>query len=177
MNYPAAVLDKARSVRLLILDVDGVLTDGRLYYSDTGAELKAFSTQDGAALKMLAQTGVILAIITGRESPVVGRRAAELGIKHVYQRAADKAAALAELIRDTAVEASNIAHAGDDLPDLALFNRVGMALSVPGAHPVVSARADYVTQAPPGGGAVREICQLMMIAQGTWAGALARFDS
>jgi 3-deoxy-D-manno-octulosonate 8-phosphate phosphatase (KDO 8-P phosphatase) len=177
MNYSASVLDKARTVRLLILDVDGVLTDGRLYYSDAGAELKAFSTQDGAAIKMLADTGVTVAIITGRESPIVTRRAAELGIGHVHQRASDKAAALAELTRNTGVSASDMAHAGDDLPDLALFNRVGLALSVPGAHPVVAARADYVTLAPPGAGAVREICQLLMIAQDTWAAALARFDS
>jgi 3-deoxy-D-manno-octulosonate 8-phosphate phosphatase (KDO 8-P phosphatase) len=177
MNYPAPVLAKARNVRLLILDVDGVLTDGRLYYSDAGAELKAFCTQDGAALKMLAGTGVEVAIITGRASPIVTRRADELGIRHVHQRAADKAAALAVLVRDTAVPAAEMAHAGDDLPDLALFNRVGMSLSVPGAHPVVAARADYITHALPGAGAVREICQLLMVAHSTWAAALARFDS
>jgi 3-deoxy-D-manno-octulosonate 8-phosphate phosphatase (KDO 8-P phosphatase) len=177
MNYAASVLAKARSVRLLILDVDGVLTDGRLYYSDAGTELKAFSTQDGAAIKMLADTGVTVAIITGRESPIVARRAAELGIDHVHQRASNKASALAELASNSAVLPANMAHAGDDLPDLALFNRVGMALSVPGAHPVVAARADYVTQAPPGAGAVREICQLLMVAHDTWTAALARYDS
>jgi len=177
MSYPASVLAKARPVRLLILDVDGVLTDGRLYYTDAGAEVKAFSTQDGAAIKMLADTGVIIAIITGRESPIVTRRAAELGIAHVHQRASDKALALAELVSASGVTTANMAHAGDDLPDLALFNRVGLALSVPGAHPIVTARADYVTQAPPGAGAVREICQLLMVAHDTWNAALARYDS
>jgi 3-deoxy-D-manno-octulosonate 8-phosphate phosphatase (KDO 8-P phosphatase) len=176
MNYPTPVLDKARKVRLLILDVDGVLTDGRLYYSDSGTELKAFCTQDGAALKMLLGTGVDIAIVTGRESPIVTRRASELGIRHVHQRASDKAAALTALVRETAIAAAEMAHAGDDLPDLALFNRVGMSLSVPGAHPVVAARADYLTQALPGAGAVREICQLLMVAHGTWAAALARFE-
>ena len=177
MNYSAAVLAKARTIRLLILDVDGVLTDGRLYYTDTGAEMKAFSTQDGAAIKMLMDTGVKVAIITGRESTIVARRAAELGIDHVHQRAADKALALAELATASGVSPDNMAHAGDDLPDLTLFNRVALALSVPGAHPIVTARADYVTQALPGAGAVREICQLLMVAHDTWSAALARYDS
>ena len=137
MKYPQPILDKARQVRLLILDVDGVLSDGRLYYSESGEESKAFSTQDGAAIKMLSDTGVVVAIITGRQSKIVARRAAELGVQHVYQGASDKARALEGLILGTGIDRPLIAHVGDDLPDLPLFNRVGMTFSVPGAHPEV----------------------------------------
>ena len=177
MNYPKPILDKARHVRLLILDVDGVLTDGRLYYSESGEESKAFSTQDGAAIKMLSDTGVIVAIITGRQSKLVARRAAELGVQHVYQGASDKARALEELILSTGIDRPLIAHVGDDLPDLPLFNRVGMTFTVPGAHPEVIERADYVTDANAGLGAVREVCHLLMIAQETWAAALGHYDT
>ena len=177
MNFPEPILDRARSIRLLILDVDGVLTDGRLYYSDAGEELKAFSTQDGAAIKMLKDTGVIVAIVTGRQSKLVARRATELGVQHLYQGASDKARALEELTGRTGIDRAQIAHVGDDLPDLPLFNRVALAFSVPGAHPEIIARADYVTSAPPGLGAVREICQLLMVAQETWSAALGRYDT
>jgi 3-deoxy-D-manno-octulosonate 8-phosphate phosphatase (KDO 8-P phosphatase) len=176
LTYPAAVLDRAKSVRLLSLDVDGVLTDGRLYYVGGDVEAKAFNTQDGAALKMLESTGVAIAIITGRRSTAVERRTAELGIVHLFQGADDKAACLAELCRSTGLQASAVAHVGDDVPDLPLFNRVGFRVSVPDAHPVVLARADYVTTAAAGNGAVREVCHLIMTAQGTWQRALARYD-
>jgi 3-deoxy-D-manno-octulosonate 8-phosphate phosphatase (KDO 8-P phosphatase) len=177
MNFPPAVLASARAVRLLILDVDGVLTDGRLYYGNGGEELKAFSTQDGAAIKMLAGTGVAVAIITGRQSALVQHRARELGISHLHQGAEDKAVALDALTRDTGIARAQMAHVGDDLPDLPLFNRVGMAFTVPGAHPEVIARAHYTTHAAPGAGAVREVCHLLMVAQDTWRLALQRFDS
>ena len=121
-----------------------------MYYSESGEESKAFSTQDGAAIKMLSETGVIVAIITGRQSKLVARRAAELGVQHVYQGASDKARALEELILSTGIDRPMIAHVGDDLPDLPLFNRVGMTFSVPGAHPEVIERADYVTHAHAG---------------------------
>ncbi len=177
MNFPDTILTRARAIRLLILDVDGVLTDGRLYYGNDGEELKAFSTQDGAAIKMLAATGIAIAIITGRRSALVERRARELGITHLHQGADEKTAALDALAAGTGIERVNMAHVGDDLPDLALFNRVGVAFTVPGAHPEVIARAQYVTQAQPGAGAVREVCNLIMVAQGTWAAALQRFNS
>jgi 3-deoxy-D-manno-octulosonate 8-phosphate phosphatase (KDO 8-P phosphatase) len=176
-TYPDAILNKARPIQLVIFDVDGVLTDGRLYYSDSGEELKAFSSQDGAAIKMLVETGVLVAIITGRQSELVRRRATELGITHLYQGASDKGVALGTLAHDTGIDMQHMAHVGDDVPDLVLFNRVGMAISVPGAHPVVAARADYVTRAQAGLGAAREVCHLMMVAQQTWSTALRRFDS
>lgn len=168
--------ERIKRIEVLILDVDGVLTDGRLYYSDSGTELKGFSTQDGAALKMLMSSGVASAVITGRRSALVARRVAELGIGHYYAGVEDKGDALAELIEASGVSAERMAHVGDDLPDLPLFNRVGVRFSVPGAHPVVLARADYTATAPAGFGAVREICQLLLTVKGSWAEALAAYD-
>ncbi len=177
MTVPApAVREQASRTRLLILDVDGVLTDGRLYYSDSGSELKGFSTQDGAALKLLMKSGVQTAIITGRSSALVARRAEELGISHYYHGSEDKDRALEQLVSASGISPDVMAHMGDDLPDLVLFNRVGLKFAVPGAHPIVLERADNTTTAPPGSGAVREVCQLLMTAQGNWAAALARYD-
>lgn len=170
------IVEKARRVALVSLDVDGVLTDGRLYYTEDGTESKAFSTQDGAAVKMLIGAGVAVAIITGRSSKLVARRAGELGISHLYQGADDKARALEDLAHQTGISTDAMAHAGDDLPDLPLFNRVGFRVSVPGAHPLIIERADYVTTAPAGLGAVRELCQLLLEARGDWNNALAKYD-
>ena len=162
------VLAKARRVRLLILDVDGVLTDGRLYYGADGAEQKAFHAQDGSAIKRLAAAGVLVALISGRQSEAVRRRAAELGLGRVYLGAEDKAAALADLSARTNIEPARMAHVGDDLADLPVFARVGMACSVADGHPLVRARADYVASLGGGRGAVREICDLVLYAQGRW---------
>lgn len=163
-----AVLAKARRVRLLILDVDGVLTDGRLYYGADGAEQKAFHVQDGSAIKRLAGAGVPVALISGRKSEAVRRRAEELMLGGVYLGQEDKTAALADLSRQTSIEPVRMAHVGDDLADLPVFARVGMAFSVADAHPVVRARADYVAACGGGRGAVREICDLVLYAQGRW---------
>ncbi|MDE0225649.1 MAG: HAD hydrolase family protein [Gammaproteobacteria bacterium] len=178
--FPASALALARDVDLLILDVDGVMTDGRIYYADSNgpsagaktAEMKAFFAQDGAAIKMLQAAGIPVAVITGRSSGATARRVSELGIAHVYQGVEDKAAALGTLCSESGIMAERMAHAGDDIPDLALFDRVGMRLSVPRAHPEVAARADYVTAASGGAGAVREICHLILIAKGLWESAL-----
>ena len=163
-----AVLAKARHVRLLILDVDGVLTDGRLYYGPDGAEQKAFHAQDGSAIKRLCAAGIAVALISGRTSESVRRRAAELALRHVYLGREDKAAALVDLRTRTNIEPARMAHVGDDLADLPLFARVGMAMTVADAHPVVRARADYVASLGGGRGAVREICDLLLHAQGQW---------
>lgn len=162
------VLAKARRVRLLILDVDGVLTDGRLYYGAQGAERKAFHVQDGSAIKALAAAGVPVALISGRASAGVRRRADELGLRHVYLGAETKTVALADLAARTHIEPERMAHVGDDLADLPLFDGVGMAFSVADAHPVVRTRADYVASLGGGRGAVREICDLLLFAQGKW---------
>ena len=179
--FPPSVLDLARRVDLLILDVDGVMTDGHLYYSDfssrgspsgSPAETKAFFAQDGAAIKMLQAAGIPVAIISGRTSEATARRAGELGVAYVYQGIGDKTDALGALCAASGISADRMAHAGDDIPDLPLFDRVGMRLSVPEAHPEVAARADYVTAAAGGAGAVREICHLILIAKGLWEPAL-----
>ena len=163
---PSVILERARGVRLLILDVDGVLTDGRLYYGPDGAEIKAFHARDGSAIKRLLAAGVAVAIISGRESEAVRRRVAELGIAHLYAGVEDKTAALDALCRAAAVEADDMAHVGDDIADLTLFEQVGLAFAVPDAHPEVLARADYVTRSGGGEGAVREVCDLLLTAHG-----------
>lgn len=175
LPFPLDALRAAARVELLILDVDGVLTDGKLYYSSSGVEAKAFHAQDGAAIKMLQGGGVPVALISGRASAAVARRAAELDIAHVYENASDKSAALNDLCAAADVAPARMAHAGDDVADLQLFDRVGFRLSVPGAHPEVAARAQYVTRAAAGAGAVREICHLVLMAKGRWESALAAF--
>ena len=181
--FPPSALEAARSVDLLILDVDGVMTDGRLYYADSVVEgspsgvsgvsgFKAFYAQDGAAIKMLQAAGIPVAIISGRASEATARRARELGIVFAYQGVEDKTSALRTLCAASGIAAARMAHAGDDIPDLPLFDRVGMRLSVADAHPEVAARADYVTAAAGGAGAVREICHLILIARGLWQSAL-----
>lgn len=173
LPFALDALRGAARVELLILDVDGVLTDGRLYYSADGVETKAFHAQDGAAIKMLQGAGVPVALISGRASEAVSRRAEELGIAHVYQAAQDKGVALNELCGAADVAPTRMAHMGDDVGDLPLFDRVGFRISVPGAHPEVAARAHHVTKARPGAGAVREACQLILVAKGRWESALA----
>lgn len=162
----AAVLERARRVLLLILDVDGVLTDGRLHYSDDGSETKAFYAQDGSAVKRLQAAGVDVAIISGRRSVAVRRRASELGIGHLYEGVEDKAAALVQLCNASKLKAAQMAHVGDDLPDLPLFARVGLSCAVADAHPAVLRKAHYVTTRRGGQGAVREVCDLIVFASG-----------
>jgi len=159
---------RLRDVVLISFDVDGVLTDGQLYYTDDGREIKAFNVQDGAAIKLLQQHGVQIAILTGRESAMVARRAAELGITQVHQGLADKRMALTEVCRELAVDSARAAHVGDDLPDLTLFDVVGLAISVPNGHPVVKRHADFVTSTPGGHGVAREIAERVLRARGSW---------
>ena len=164
----SSALARARAVQLLILDVDGVLTDGRLYYGPDGAELKAFHVRDGSAIKRLMAAGIAVAIISGRASAALERRTAELGIPYLYAGDDDKAAALEKLWREAGIDAARMAHVGDDLADLALFERVGLAFAVPNAHPAVLARAHHITQTAGGQGAVSEVCDLLLAAQGKW---------
>jgi len=154
------------NIDLLCLDVDGVLTDGRLYYGSGGEEFKAFYTQDGSALKRLQNSGVALAIISGRTSNMVKRRARELGIEYLYEGYENKLPALIDLQDKTGIALSRMAHVGDDVPDIALFQQVGVGLSVADAHPDVQSAADYVASLPGGKGAVRELADLIMQARG-----------
>ena len=158
---------RARGIRLLILDVDGVLTNGRLYYSADGDELKAFHIHDGLGLKMLRGTGVEVAIVTGRTSRAVELRAENLGVPHVFQGVGDKLAVFEQLLKRLTLPAEAAAAMGDDLPDLPVLRRCGLASCVPEAPTLVRSHSHYVTQRPGGAGAVRELCELIMAAQGT----------
>jgi len=166
--FPPRLLEAARAIELVSFDVDGVLTDGRIVYTDDGREIKAFHVQDGAAIKQLMAGGIQVALLTGRSSPVVERRAAELGIRHLQQGLTDKGPALEALSRSLHLSPAQVAHVGDDLPDLVLFDRVGLAISVPNGHPEVRRRADYVTETRGGDGVAREVVELLMRARGTW---------
>jgi 3-deoxy-D-manno-octulosonate 8-phosphate phosphatase (KDO 8-P phosphatase) len=166
---------KARPVRLAIFDVDGILTDGSLYYSDSGEETKVFDVRDGHGMKMLQESGVALAIITSRQSSCVARRAENLGIDLLFQGVENKLSAFRTLTARLAVEASACAYMGDDWVDLPVLTRCGLALSVPEAPAVVRQRVHYVTRASGGRGAVREACELIMQAQGTFESRLAAF--
>lgn len=166
---------RARPVSLAIFDVDGVLTDGRLHYTGAGEELKIFDVRDGHGLKMLQAGGVELAIITSRKSDAVARRAADLGIDHVYQGVEEKLSAFEALTAKLGLMPAQCSYMGDDWVDLPLLTRCGLALSVPEAPAAVRQRVHYVTSAGGGRGAVREACELIMQAQGTFEARLARF--
>lgn len=162
------VFERARRVRLAIFDVDGVLTDGRLYFTDSGEELKAFNTLDGHGMKMLKTSGVELAIISGRTARCVQLRAQNLGISLLYQGAQDKLAVFQELVATLKLDPAATAYMGDDLADLPVMRRCGLALCVPESPALVKQHAHYVTHCPGGRGAVREICEMLMLAQGTY---------
>ncbi|HDZ56014.1 MAG TPA: HAD family hydrolase [Pseudomonas xinjiangensis] len=169
------LMERARAIKLAIFDVDGVLTDGRLYFMPDGTEFKSFNTLDGHGIKMLIASGVEVAIISGRNSPLVERRAANLGIKHLIQGREDKLAALAELRQKVTVNIEEIAFLGDDLPDLPVIRRVGLGMAVSTADPFVRHHAHGVTMAAGGRGAAREFCELIMRAQGTLDAAQAAY--
>jgi len=172
-QFPIVAL--AARVKVMIFDVDGVLTDGSLTYSADGEATKTFFVLDGLGIQLLQRTGVQTAIISARRSPIVDRRAADLGINHVFQGQHDKRLAFAELLQKTGVTAEECGYIGDDVIDLPLLSRVGFAVTVPSGHPEVQHRAHYVTKNPGGRGAVREVCDFVMRAQGTYEQALAPY--
>lgn len=169
--------EKLAAVRLLLLDVDGVMTDGRIIYDQQGNELKAFDVKDGHGLKMLQRTGIQVGIITGRSSLVVSRRAQELGINILYQGAKIKLDPYLEILAQTGLQDAQIAYVGDDLVDLPILRRVGFSATVPDAAPQLLEHVDYVTSRAGGRGAVREICDLLMQATGCWQEQTARYFS
>lgn len=171
-----AIADRARAVKLLIFDVDGVLTDGSLFYGDDGQEYKSFNSRDGHGIKMLAASGVEAAILTGRNSQVVLHRARNLGIGRLVQGVHDKLRAYQEMLTETGLKPEETAFVGDDLVDLPVLRRCGLACTVPDAPAELLARVHYVTLAAAGRGAAREVCELIMRAQGTWAAQLASYD-
>jgi 3-deoxy-D-manno-octulosonate 8-phosphate phosphatase (KDO 8-P phosphatase) len=167
--------ERCQGIEMLVMDVDGVLTGGSIIYSDQGAELKAFHVRDGSGLRLWMELGKRAAIITGRKSAVVDRRAAELGLTSVVQGSADKRAALERLLAEQDLHAAAAAYVGDDVPDLGVMGACGLALAVADACPEVRARAHYVTRARGGQGAVRESIELILRAQGRWHEAIARY--
>jgi 3-deoxy-D-manno-octulosonate 8-phosphate phosphatase (KDO 8-P phosphatase) len=166
------ILEKAAAVRLVVFDVDGVLTDGALFIGDDGQEYKAFNSKDGHGMVMLQETGVQLAVITGRTSEVVRIRMESLGVQHVFQGKRVKLPAYEELKQLTGLGDQQIAYVGDDVVDLPVMRRVGLAIAVQDAHPVAKRHAHWVTPSGGGRGAAREACELIMEAQGTLEKAL-----
>lgn len=162
---------RAQAIKLAVFDVDGVLTDGKLYFLVDGSEFKTFNTLDGQGIKMLMNSGIRTAIITGRTTPVVERRAQNLGIQHLYQGREDKLVVLDELLAELQLDYSQVAYLGDDLPDLPVIRRVGLGMAVANANSFVQKHAAAVTQARGGEGAAREFCELIMQAQGTLSAA------
>ena len=166
---------RAARVRLMIFDVDGILTDGSLHYGPEGEMVKTFNVLDGHGIKLLQASGVAAAIISARKSDIVARRAADLGILHLRQGVHDKQAAFEQLLAQTGIEAATCGFIGDDVIDLPVLLRAGFAASVPGGHPEVRARVHYITQAAGGRGAVRELCDFLLRAQGNYETALAPY--
>lgn len=169
------IFERAKSIRLLALDVDGVLTDGRLYFAEDGQEFKTFDTQDGHGIKMLQQAGITCAIITGRTTKLVERRAKNLGIAHLLQGREDKLVALKELTGQLGISLQEVAYVGDDWPDLPAIKASGLGIAVANAHEAVRQHADYVTQLTGGRAAVREVCDLILRAQDRYEAALAPY--
>lgn len=159
------ILIKASKIKLVIFDVDGVLTDRKLYLGDNGCEYKAFNTHDGFGLKMLMRSGIETGIISARHSPAVDQRMSELGISHVYQGQPNKIEAFEHLLQKLSLTAEQAAFVGDDIPDLPIIRRAGLGIAVADAMPFVIQHANWTTQARGGEGAAREVCELILKAQ------------
>jgi 3-deoxy-D-manno-octulosonate 8-phosphate phosphatase (KDO 8-P phosphatase) len=169
------LMARAQSIKLAVFDVDGVLTDGRLFLFMDGSEVKTFHTLDGQGIKMLINSGVRTAIISGRKSPVVEKRARDLGIEFLYQGREDKLVVLDEIRQAINIEYEQIAYLGDDLPDLPVIRRVGLGMAVASANAFVREHAHGITEAKGGHGAAREFCELIMRSQGTLEAAQAAY--
>jgi 3-deoxy-D-manno-octulosonate 8-phosphate phosphatase (KDO 8-P phosphatase) len=166
----------ARKVKVLMLDVDGVLTDGSIIYDGTDMEFKAFNVKDGHGMKLLMRNGVEIAIITGRISDVVNRRGKELGIKHIYQKAIDKLAAYEDLKEKLKISDEEFGYVGDDLLDIPINKRVGFSVAVSDANEELKSRSLYITKEKGGRGAVREVCEIILKSKGLWQEVLKRYD-
>ena len=174
-SIPAALRKKAQKIKLLLLDVDGVLTDGGIFIDNRGVESKRFDVRDGQGITLLRRCGIEVGIITGRSSNVVRHRARELGVRIVYQGVRNKAAIYNRIKRKTRLEDQQIAYLGDDISDLPILRKVGLAVAVGDSWSEAKRAADYVTQAEGGRGAVREVAELLLTAQEIWK-ALAQRD-
>jgi len=176
-NMPyKSIRSAAKKIKLLLLDVDGVLTDGRLYYGNSGEEMKAFNIQDGLGIKLLQQGGIQVGIITGRVSELVQRRATELGINPVIQGREDKLTALNELMLTANLSLEEVAFVGDDLPDLAVIKKVGLGITVANGSTTLKSAADWQTTKKGGDGAVREVAEMLLTCQDNLAHLLEQYQ-
>ena len=169
------MIEAAKLIRLVIFDVDGVLTDGNLYFSDTGQEHKAFNVRDGLGMVMLQKSGVIIGIITAKKSEIVANRMQKLGIKHVFQGQTDKLVAFEQLREELQLDYQQVAYVGDDILDIPVMTKVGLAIAVADADKLVVKNSHWQTQAAGGKGAAREVCELVMQSQGTWEFQLSQY--
>ncbi len=169
------ILEKASKIKVVIFDVDGVLTDGRLYVTEDGKEIKSFHSRDGHGMKMLQSNGVQIGIITGRTSSIVSHRMVELGVEHVYQGKRDKVPAYLELMAKLGFAAEEAAYVGDDVVDLPVMRRVGLAIATQDAHPFVKQHAHWQTPNRGGHGAARDVCELIMEGHGVLQDTLAKY--
>ena len=169
------LLEKAAQIRLLIFDVDGVLTDGSLFLGDDGQEYKAFHSRDGHGIKMLLSQGVEVAIITGRTSEVVRHRMENLGVTRLYQGQHDKTQAFRQLLEELQLSAAQVAYVGDDVVDLPVMRQVGLAIAVQDAHPLVKQHAHWQTPSGGGRGAARDVCEMLLEAMGKLDEEMAKY--
>jgi len=166
---------KLTGIQLLLLDVDGVLTDGSIIYSDAGSEIKEFNVKDGFGIRLVMAVGIKVGLVTGRTSEALDRRCRDLGINFIYGGVRHKARLLDKIFTDTGADADATAFVGDDLPDIPLMRRIGLPIAVADAHEMVRDCADWVTSTPGGRGAVREVCDALLKARGEWEGILKKF--
>ena len=167
--------EKLKSIQLLLLDVDGVLTDGAIIYSHDGRETKIFNVKDGLGLKLAMEAGIKVGIVTGRKSPALDHRCRDLGIRYSFEGIQDKAKILDRIAEQTGVAPEQTAYIGDDLPDLSLMRRVGLSIAVADADKTVLRNADWTTSAAGGCGAVREVCEALLKARGEWEKLIDQF--
>jgi 3-deoxy-D-manno-octulosonate 8-phosphate phosphatase (KDO 8-P phosphatase) len=167
--------NKLKNLKLLLLDVDGVLTSGEIIYNDSGQEIKFFNVKDGLGLRLLMEAGVKVAIVTGRRSHALTHRCRNLGIDQIFEGVRDKLTTLNRILSQMNVTTAETGFLGDDLPDLAIMKHVGISIAVADAHEIIIALADVVTSAKGGQGAVREVCELILKSKGVWETILKRF--
>ncbi len=167
--------EKLARIKLMIFDVDGVLTDGRIIYNSEGVETKCFDVRDGHGIKLLMRSGIDVALVTARSSAVVTKRAEDIGIKMVFQGCKDKLAALEEIVKVTGLAVGELAYLGDDLIDLPVLTRVGFSVAVRDAVEELKSVVDYITEKPGGRGAAREVCELILKNTGKWDEVTARY--
>ncbi|MDM8566538.1 HAD family hydrolase [Candidatus Halobeggiatoa sp. HSG11] len=175
MNPENFVIEAAKLIRLVVFDVDGVLTDGSLYFSDNGQEYKSFNVRDGLGMVMLQRSGVIIGIITAKQSTIVADRMQKLGIKHVFQGRVDKLVAFEQLRKELQLDYHQIAYVGDDILDIPVMSKVGLAIAVGDANKLVVKHSHWQTKANGGKGAAREVCELIMQNQDTWDSQLSHY--